>query len=157
MGVETFILAGLAGAGGISQVKQANKQAKSIIAEGNIVAQNKSDEVLRKADRATMSFLNSGFGMRGTPESAVKSIFDIGLADVNAIKRNYDRTAKQTVFDARSKALNSMLKLGVGAIGGGSDVSSMVGNASGFQYGLGGSGGIPTGGFANATGVPFGG
>ncbi len=36
----------------------------------------------------------------------------------------------------------------------GGGLQGALGNLSGFQYGLGGTGGIPTGGFASATGVP---
>lgn len=155
MGIETLLIAGAVGAMGASGISQANKQAKNIVAEGNIVAKNKADEVTRRADRTTMSFLNSGFGLRGTPESSVMSIFDVGIQDVDAIKSNYNRAAKKTVFDARTKALKDMLNMGTSALGGMGGMSSMAGNASGFQYGVGGTGRIPTGGFAGATGIPF--
>lgn len=106
MGWETaLIIGGLQLASGVSQMKDANRQARAIAAEGDIVAANKAKEIRAKAAMQKVSFLNSGLTLDGTPMSVIEETFDTGLQDVNQIRSNYGARAKSAVSAGRSAML----------------------------------------------------
>lgn len=128
------------------------------MARGNIEAKNKAKQVQARASKVKVSFLNSGLTLAGTPISAIESIFDVGLEDINLISKNANTQSKNIISKARNDAILSLATAAVGGIGGAGGFEGAdraIGNASGFQGGLGGFGGIPFGGFEGATGVPF--
>lgn len=104
----TAIFVGLSAVSAVSQVSAAKQQAKSTIAEGNIVAANKAKEVARKTASQRVSFLNSGLTLEGTPMNAMESTFNTGLEDIGQISQNYNRTAKGQIAAGRSAAISTM-------------------------------------------------
>ena len=110
MGVETMALIAIGSsvASGASGISGANKEAKSMVAEGNIVTANKAKEIKYKASSQKVSFLNSGLALDGTPAAVIAETFKTGLEDVGQIQSNYNRGAKNVVNKARTQALTKL-------------------------------------------------
>lgn len=158
MGIETAILVALQLASNASKISAARKEASAVVEQGNIDARNKAKQVTAQAGKAKTSFLYSGFSFEGGPSAAVESIYTTGAEDIGNIMRNANTRAKNITAKARTEAITSLVSSAFGASSSLTPTNSFsraVGNASGFQYGFGGYGGIPTGGFSRATGVPF--
>jgi len=114
------------------QQKQAKAQANATIAQGNIDLQNKAQEVARKVATQKVSFLNSGLTLAGTPQNALNSIYNTGMADLNQLGSNYNAQAKNQIQAGRTAAINSLASsfgnFAVGQIGSGS-FGSMFGGS----------------------------
>lgn len=115
MGIETLAIIGAVGsvAGGVMQAGAANRQAKrearALVAEGEIVAKNKARETNLKASAQRVSFLNSGFTLEGTPMNILEDIYRVGMEDVSQIKSNYQTAASNAIRSGRAKAQSAML------------------------------------------------
>lgn len=104
-GLETFLLVGLSIAKADADIRAAEKQAQAVVAQGNIQAKNKAKQIQRQASRAKVSFLQSGLTLEGTPITAIESIFDTGLEDINLIRTNTNTQAKNILSQARNRAI----------------------------------------------------
>jgi len=113
-GATTAIMIGFTALSAVSSIQQGNAQAKATIAEGNLVAKNKAQEVQLKAARQQSSFLTSGLTLEGTPMSVIESTFNTGIEDINQIRSNYGAQAKNQIAAGRSAALG---KIAVGMKG----------------------------------------
>jgi hypothetical protein len=139
---------GLGGFSAISGISAAKEQAKAIAEEGAIAADNKKIETMRKAGAARASFLNSGFDIFGTPESAIGGIYDTGKSDIGRIISNANRKSKSTVSAAVGKAFADMATMAAGA--------SMGGGFGGAENAAGSVYNTPFGSVGGASGSNFG-
>jgi hypothetical protein len=144
MGIETIAFATLMGLNAASQMSAANKQAKAVVAEGNLAMQNKANDVRRKGAATQVSFLNSGLTLEGTPMGAIMGIYDTGLQDINQMGSIYNSKSKNIISSARSKVISDIATsaatagMGSSLSGFAGDVSSGVGTMmSGQGFGLG--------------------
>lgn len=145
MGIETILFAAFTGLQAISKMNAANAQAKSIVQQGEINAENSAKQTRLKAASANASFLNSGVTLDGTPNLAINDIFDVGLKDVNQIRSNANSSAKNTIAKGRSDAISGIMTNFAGASAAGS-MGSMFTTAGSylpdsFAYGLNSAGG----------------
>ncbi len=108
MGIETIALAALTTASVYSSVSAGQKQAKQIVAQGELAAREKAKEVRLRTSRAKVSFLSSGLSLEGTPLNALESMFNTGIEDINQIRSNANAGAKNAIASARSQALRSI-------------------------------------------------
>lgn len=120
MGWETLLVAAVGGlqvASAVQEQKQANKQARATIEEGNIAAANKAKEIRAKAARAQVNFLNSGITLEGTPLNALTGVFDSGLEDIKLLSSNYNRAAANQVAAGRTAMLKGFAGAGMSVLG----------------------------------------
>lgn len=120
---------------GASEMSQSRREAKAIIAEGNIAASNKAKEVARKAASQQVSFLNSGLTLEGTPMNIIDSTFNTGLEDINQTLSNYNTAAKNKISGGRTAFIGSLASGFTGAsiapsIGSWGDIGSTIFNTS---------------------------
>lgn len=158
MGIETIALVALQVAAADAAIGEAEDQAKNVIKNADLKTAEEAKGTKAKAAAAKVSFLNSGLTLEGSPIKSLESIFDTGISDIEQIRSNAKTTAKNILSKARTDAILSLASAGVTAAGGAGlfdPLNKSINNAAGFQFGFGGKGGIPTGGFAGATGVPF--
>lgn len=104
----TAIFIGLSVFKAANEMKNAKSAAKATVAEGEIVARNKAQEVMRKTASQKVSFLNSGLTLEGTPMNVIESTFNTGLEDINQISGNYNTKAKNQINAGRSAAIESL-------------------------------------------------
>lgn len=116
MGIETILFAAFTGLQAVSGMMQAQSQAKSAVAQGNIQMQERAKQVRYAAARQNVSFLNSGLSLEGTPMDVINETFDTGLADIRAIGANANAQSKNIIGQARTQAIGQI----AGAFGGGS-------------------------------------
>lgn len=140
MGIETAILIGLSAVSAVGEIQNSKNQAKQIVAEGNIAAQNKAKETQLKAARIQNSFLSSGLTLDGTPNSVISGAYDTGIQDIEQIRSNYSSRAKNALSEGRTAALSSLAGGFAGASFGGSMGDLFTSGASylpdSFAYGL---------------------
>lgn len=146
MGVETLLLAGMTAYKGYQAQKEARNEGKAIASSAQIQMDNLANETRAKADRVRMSFLSSGFDLEGTPSLSIGNILNTGIKDLGLMSSNTNKQIKSIQSSARNKALGGFMEM-VGGTSFIKQTQSVLGNASGFQYGMGGMGGIPFGGF----------
>jgi hypothetical protein len=135
MGWETLAFVALEGLSARETMKSAKKEAKAVVAEGNINMKNKAKEVARKTASLTTSFLSSGLAFEGTPQNVVNSVFDSGIEDLELMATNYNTKSKNIISSARTEALSGLASSFMGASFG-SDIGSSIGNPFGGQGGL---------------------
>lgn len=116
MGIETILFAAFTGLQAVSGMMQAQSQAKSAVAQGNIQMQERAKQVRYAAARQNVSFLNSGLSLEGTPMDVINETFDTGLADIRAIGANANAQSKNIIGQARTQAIGQI----AGAFGDGS-------------------------------------
>lgn len=97
-----------------AESKQPRNDAKAIVAEGTIKAQNEALATRARAANLSVSFLNSGLTMEGTPASVVNAAYESGLRDTNRIIDNTNTAAKNTIKAARDKALSGLVSKTLG-------------------------------------------
>jgi len=139
MGIETLALFGLAAFKADQQRRQANREAKALIQEGNIQSRNKAKEVAYRASKAKVSFLNSGLTLEGTPINALEGIFSSGIEDINIIGENANTRAKNVISAARTQAIMGFANVAAGAVAGRGGLSSAKNS---FTFGTGTYGGF---------------
>lgn len=127
MGIETIAFAALTAMSAISKISAGKQQAKAAIQEGNINAANKAKETRYKAARQTLSFLNSGLTLEGTPSSVVDDTYATGIADTNQIISNANSKSKNIIAQSRSEAISTIASSFAGA-GMGSSMSGSMGS-----------------------------
>lgn len=145
MGIEVALI--MAAVSAVSSISAANKQAKQVVAQGEVAAMNKAKEVNARTARAQANFLNSGLSLEGTPMAAIQGMYDVGLQDVKQLRSNVNSQAKNIIAEGRNKALSALASSFAMAsfAGGGAPASNatsgFVGGASG-GFVPGASGGI---------------
>lgn len=129
MGWETAIFLGLNLLSGIQSQKEGKAAAKATIEEGNIASRNKALDIKRKTASQTVSFLNSGLTLDGTPRSVINSTFNVGLEDLGQIKKNYNSKAKNQMAAGRTEAINKLASAFSDIDLGGSSIPNPFGGA----------------------------
>jgi hypothetical protein len=109
MGIETVLFMAFAGMQAISALTSAQNQAKAAVAQGNIAMENKAKETRYRAARQTVSFLNSGLDMEGTPSLVVDETYTTGLKDIRAIGANANAQSKNFIAQGRSEAISAIM------------------------------------------------
>lgn len=140
MGIETILFAAFTGLKAISQMNAANKAAKVNAREGELVAKEKAKEIRYKAARQTVSFLNSGVTLDGTPQDVLGETFSTGQADITNIRHNYDNKSKSIISQGRTEAIGTIASgFGNASIAGsmGSMFDATVTGAESFMNGTG--------------------
>lgn len=115
-------------------LKAGRAEARAAVDAGNIAAINKSRETLVKAGRLQSSFLNSGVTLEGTPMTMIENAFDLGTKDINQIATNANTKGKNSMIQARSKALGA-LGTSFSNMGGVSDIFGDTFNGIGQDIG----------------------
>jgi len=128
------ILTGLSMA---STYSQAKSQSKALAEEGTIKAQQRSKRTQQIAGQQKASFLQSGISLtgEGTAQYLIDETYDIGLEDIDLIKKNYNRGISNVMGSARTKMISQLgqfaLSAGIGGWGSGLNPGSQVsGSAS---------------------------
>ena len=103
----------------IARVAQENAQAQSdaLRKEGTLAAQNKAQEVARKAARQRVSFLSAGLTMEGTPESVIGAGLATGKEDIDQIAQNYAARANNAAMNIVGQARLQNMSLQQNAMG----------------------------------------
>jgi len=119
--------------------KQGQADAKALIAEGNIVSKNKAKEIEYKAASQTVSFLNSGLTLDGTPRNVIDSTYKTGIQDLNQIRKNYNTGAKNIASKARTDALKGFASsvfqsFSMSAFGTGGNLDQIGSGGSNISY-----------------------
>ena len=114
MGIETIAIIGLSLFQAKASMDAAEDQAQAGIDQANIQSENKAKEVRIKAARQRSSFLNSGLTLEGTPLSAINSTFNSGIADINQITSNANKSSKNLISNARTEAITSLATTAIG-------------------------------------------
>ncbi len=115
MGIETVLFAGLIAGTALTQISNSTKQAKvaqnnaiskadSLKTEGDLAVQEKSKQVRLTAARQTASFLSSGLTLEGTPTDVINETYDVGIADVQNIGKNYQTARMNTLYGGGAQA-----------------------------------------------------
>lgn len=131
MGPQMFLIGASIGLGAIkaaNEMTAAKKTAKMTVAQGKLAAENKAKTVLATAARQKVSFLSSGLALEGTPMAVLSSTYETGKADINQIIQNANTSAKNTMSQARSSALGTILggaMTGISAAGGMNSLTSL--------------------------------
>lgn len=108
MGIETIVILGLSLLQADAAISQSEDQAKAVINQANLDAENKAKETRFRAARQQVSFLNSGLTLDGTPMAAIQSTFKTGLEDVNQISSNANAQAKNIISAGRAEAIGKL-------------------------------------------------
>lgn len=152
MGLETIIFAGLTAFKAINSITTANSQAKNItknatnqaqatIDAGNIAAANKAKEIRAAAARQTVSFLNSGLTLEGSPGAIIDETYTTGATDLAQLSKNYNTSSdniisagnaasKQAISAGRSAAIGDIVS-GFGSYAGSSSLFSGLTESAG--------------------------
>lgn len=131
MGIETILFAAFTGLKAISEMNAANKAAKVNAREGEIVAKEKAKEVRYKAARQTVSFLNSGVTLDGTPQDVLGETFSTGKEDITNIRSNYNNKSKSIISAGRTQAIGTIAS-GFGMAAAGGSMGSMFDTAGSY-------------------------
>lgn len=149
MGIETILFAAFTGLKAFSQIKQGKEQAKRVTQnaeaqaaalreEGRLAASERAKKARYKAARQTVSFLNSGLTLEGTPSSVIQKTYDVGIEDVGNITRGYNTRisnvisganadSKDIISSSRSEAIGTIASSFAGSSFGGSGMFSAGG------------------------------
>lgn len=120
MGIETIAFAALTGLSAIQSINQSKKEAAATVREGELATKEKAKEVRYKAARQTVSFLNSGLTLEGTPNAVIGETYSTGLEDINNIRSNYNTKSKNIISAGRTEAIGKIASgFGNFAMGGG--------------------------------------
>jgi hypothetical protein len=165
MGIETAIFVSLIAAQAISQVSNASSQAKvartnalakssALKQEGDLAVSEKAKEIKLRGARQTSSFITSGLTMEGTPMDVLNETFDVGIADIQNIGRNY-QTNRENVLRGGAAESSSIINAGrteaIGTIASGAG-SYAGGSGAGAMFGA--QGGVSrTAAFGSPSGV----
>lgn len=169
MAVTSTIIAGVSLATGFQQQKQAQKQQKKAANAArkaeNIKATQARKQSIREANikRAQIVANTTASGLAGSSGaqggiSSIGSQLEGNFSTSQALSQQYaiqsNATQKATQFASNASTFNDIGSL---AFQFGPQIDSKASGIFGneFENGQSGQGGIPFGGFANATGVPF--
>jgi hypothetical protein len=108
MGVETALIIGSTLLKAGSQMSAAQDAADAEVGRANLEAENKAKQTRYRAASQQLSFLNSGLTLEGTPMSAIQSTFRVGLEDIDLIRSNATKKAKNFLSEGRSQAIGSI-------------------------------------------------
>ena len=155
MGIETaIIMAAVSTAiGAVSTMSSAKKQAKSVVQQANIAADNTAKKTALRAASAKTSFLNSGLTLEGTPMTSINEMYTTGLADIAQIRSNADTQSKNIMSQARMSVFKDIASSAAGQAAGSymtganSPINSVTGGYT-SKIGL-------TGGFDPSTGITW--
>lgn len=92
----------------IGKMNQANAAANADVEQANQQERQSMLGTEQKAGAAKASFLSSGLMMAGTPELAVKNIFNTGVTDVTNIGNNANTAAKNAISSGRAAAIGQI-------------------------------------------------
>lgn len=148
MGWETVAMLGIKAFTASQEISQGKKEAKALVEQGNIASENSAQATQRKAATQTVSFLNSGLMLEGTPKNVISATFTAGLKDLGQIRSNYNNAAKNAITAARTKALEGLASgftSAFGSIGGTTGPLDALGKSTGTILNGGASGDIPFG------------
>lgn len=134
MGVETLLFAGMLGQA-YGQISAAKKEAKALVAQGEIEAKNKAKQVKYGAASLTSSFLNSGITLDGSPMAAIMGYYENGLEDINAYRASVNAKSKSVISAGRSKAIGTLMSAAAMSAGGfgGMGAPESLGTIGGYQ------------------------
>lgn len=121
MGIETILFAAFTGMQAISSLMSAQNNAEAAVQQGNIAMENKAKETRYRAARQTVSFLNSGIEMEGTPSLVVDETYTTGLKDIQQIGANANAQSSNFIAQGRSEAISAI-------VGGMSGMSGSMGS-----------------------------
>jgi hypothetical protein len=119
MGIETIMFAAFTGMQAIGSLMQGQAQAKAAVQQGNIDAQNMAKKTRYAAARQTVSFLNSGLTLEGTPQAVIDETYATGIKDVGQIRMNANTAASNAINAGRMEAIGTIAS-GFSGMGGGS-------------------------------------
>lgn len=114
-----------------SSMNQAGKQAKAVVAQGNVALAEKAKSIRYAAAKQTTSFLNSGLTLEGTPNTVIGETFDTGLLDLKNMSAGYNSQAKNIIGQARADAIGKIAS-GFGSAAMGGSMGSMF--STGASY-----------------------
>lgn len=133
MGIETAIIVSAVSTaiGAVSTMSSAKKQAKAVVQQANIAADNTAKKTALRAASAKTSFLNSGLTLEGTPMTSINEMYTTGLADIAQIRSNADTQSKNIMSQARMSVFKDIASSAAGQAAGGfmQDVGSSFGDA----------------------------
>lgn len=92
----------------VSGVKDAKNQASATVAEGASAAEERGKRAQFLAGQQKTSFLSSGLSLEGTPLAVLSATYDTASADVGNIIAGANRSSKNIMGAARTKAIGQV-------------------------------------------------
>ncbi|MCK5612050.1 hypothetical protein KAR91_59820 [Candidatus Pacearchaeota archaeon] len=136
----TLIFLGLTAVKAFSSISQSKEEAKAVTREGELATKEKAKEIRHRAARQTVSFLNSGLTLEGTPSDILGETYKVGLEDIKNIRQGYNTQSKNIIAKGRMDAISGIVSsFGQASMGGMfSSTGSAVGaGISSYQAGTG--------------------